>query len=235
MSDDFKKLFTIQSSIDACTDAVKFIKSSATEDDHTEFMLTSLSAILDDITKRPEKYDENCQANINWIGDRFVNAIREISGSSAIHLDVIEYTFIYAFRFLCEFDFNEDIDMFSPLYRIRNDTFERLSSFSTNMQSQIVYAGYAMPAQVVKTLIKHENISSVKAFAENLSKYEKARNDSENELNAHTARVQTLKNQLDEYQQAFNFVALNKGFGNLTCPLQPYHSIEKRSKGLQVN
>lgn len=209
-----KNLFSTPSSVDACREAKRNLLGCSPESTHHEFLIKSVATIIGDIAEHPQIYDLQCQSNIEWIGDRFLRAIHEL-GTAVPKLESIEHIFAFAFRFLCERDFNADIDPLSPTYRIRHETYKKISDFSTDIQSQIIYAGYSMPSEIVKKLIRHPNTKSILDFSENSSKFAKAKEEASRELESYDLKVTNLKNTLGSYKDAFNFVGLHEGFRKL--------------------
>jgi hypothetical protein len=209
-----KNLFSTPSSVDACREAKRNLLGYSPESTHHEFLIKSLATIIGDIAEHPQIYDLQCQSNIEWIGDRFLRAIHEL-GTTVPKAESIEHIFAFAFRFLCERDFNADIDPLSPTYRIRHETYKKISDFSIDIQSQIIYAGYSMPSEIVKKLIRHPNTKSILDFSENSNNFAKAKEEASRELESYDLKVTNLKNTLGSYKDAFNFVGLHEGFRKL--------------------
>ena len=58
--------------------------------------------IVRSIHKSPEEWDERCSRNIEWIGPRFIEMLRNFDKSKE---EAVDDVFSSSYRFLCEFDF----------------------------------------------------------------------------------------------------------------------------------
>ncbi len=74
--------------------------------DATQGVRLSLSQeIVEYITTEPTKWDEKCQFNIKYIGDKFIQLLRSFNQDDRNNINLI---YLYSYRFLCEYGFFVD-------------------------------------------------------------------------------------------------------------------------------
>ncbi len=192
--------------------------------------------VVGSMTDQFKDWDELCQMNIAWIGDNFIRMLsdkdQELSKSQ---LDMIASR---CFRFLLELDlsrgegldvtFENDVKLFA---------INRAEEFEREAKEQIQYACHAMPIAICKSVFNNAAIGSVKALNSSLKKIEQLQTkwDQEltgkkeailekieqlqtkwdQELSEKEEEVNKLREALDEYKTAFNFVGLYAGFDKL--------------------
>lgn len=176
--------------------------------------LSIAKEIVSFIYKVPEQWDDRCDFNIKYIGDQFLSALNSINSSQLKEIDSI---YIFAYRFLCEFDFlvGAERQLSVELMTIKNKILEDHDEMDEFVRSQIIYASYFMPATITKEFVNDNNIGVFKKFEEKKSEAEKLKIEWEKEFKEKKLEIEKLKEKLDEYKTAFNFVGLYQGFSNL--------------------
>lgn len=166
------------------------------------------------IYRFPEGWDERCSFNIEHIGDQYLQALREFD---AAKLTGIDHIYSMSYRFLCEFDFlvgagkELGMELRSIKTKIQHDN----SDIDDDVRSQIIYASYVMPANIAKQFINDANIGVFREFEQKKSEAEGLREKWDAEIKGKEKEVNRLKERLDEYKTAFNFVGLYQGFSEL--------------------
>lgn len=194
----------------------KLAKIEESEERGKNKIISSLRLIIESILNNLSEYDENCQSNIGWIGNNFISSLISFNAKQADVWPEINSIFTSAYRFLCELEFVIANDLNPDLSRVKRTVDENLSLFSQDDQSQILFANLIMPAQVAKRLINHKNIHEINLFNERYDSAINMKKAWDDELNLKTKEVNALKDKLEEYKTAFNFVGLYKGFNNLS-------------------
>lgn len=190
-----------------------FLKKGSTETtEETKQRLETCRETINYIIKKPYLFDETCKYNIKHIGKSYISYLQNFTGST----DEINTIHAYCYRFLCELEFSMNKE------ELLDDEPEEIKkrieiSLTPNQlhTSQITYAAYLMPAHITRELIKHKNIHSINNLEENFSKANNINEKINKELEDKIKEVELIKNKLDEYKTAFNFVGLHKGFDNL--------------------
>lgn len=182
-----------------------------------EFRATRLSIskeIIGYIHKSPSDWDARCSFNIKNIGEQYINWLNDFDPSKSTDIDNI---YSMSYRFLCEFDFlaGSGQELSRELRHIRNKIEHDTHEIDGEVKSEIIYASYIMPANIVKDFINDANIGAFKAFEEKKLEAEKLKLDWDKEIASKEKTVQDLKDKLEKYKIGFNFVGLYQGFADL--------------------
>ncbi len=176
--------------------------------------LHSTGIIVDSIRKSPEDWDERCSFNIEHIGDSFLGDLKNFNASKP---DSIDLLYIMSYRFLCEFDFfmGAGKELTWELRQIKNAIQYGGAEMNDLERSQIIYASYVMPANIIKDFLNNPNVAAFKDFEQKKSEVEKLKEQWDKELEAKKTETDNLKDKLEEYKTGFNFVGLYQGFSSL--------------------
>ncbi|ELV8719437.1 TPA: hypothetical protein NKZ82_004714 [Vibrio parahaemolyticus] len=182
-----------------------------------QMRLENSREIIGSIAKSPEGWDKRCDFNIHHLGERFIDALRSFSTSDEGKVQ-INSIYTKAFRFLCEFDFliGPDLELNFELESVKTAIVNDAINNDSEVRSQIIYAAYMMPANIVKRHINNKNLVAVSEFTAKLEKAEKLRTDWDQEIIAKHDEVKALDKKLEEIKTGFNFVGLYKGFADLS-------------------
>ncbi|PLR45425.1 hypothetical protein [Chimaeribacter arupi] len=168
--------------------------------------------LLESFTHRTEELEEKTQVNINYISERFLSDLKEADTSR----EGIDNIFSSAFRFLIELNLNSKGELGRDYLSIKSFAIHQLNLFSDDARIQIEYALREMPISIMKELLHGEDFTALKAFPSVSLKAEEIMQKIESELTTKEERIKELSNILDNYQSAFNFVGLHKGFDDLS-------------------
>lgn len=187
------------------------------EDEPRQKQLELSIKIISYMQRLPEDWDRRCSYNLEHMGDRYLDYIRDFDPTNIETINSnIDHLYTISYRFLCEFDFligagqelGTDLDAIK--YKILND-----DSANENVRSSIIYASYAMPADIVKKFINDSNIGVFKDFEDTKNEAVELKEKWDKEIQEKKEDVSHLKDHLDEYKMGFNFVGLYQGFLNL--------------------
>ncbi|QUM84425.1 hypothetical protein [Moritella sp. 28] len=194
-----------------------FLHQSSNEliDDKVRATRLSISRdIIRYISKSPTTWDETCTFNIKNIGEQFLDSLNVFDQSKPSHIDNI---YSMSYRFLCEYDFlvgaGKELNM--ELRSIKDKIQGDIGEMDDMTKSQIIYASYMMPVNIAKYFINNANISDFKGFEQKKLEAEGLKQKWDEEIDKKEAKVEALKDKLEQYKTAFNFVALDQGFSNL--------------------
>lgn len=159
-----------------------------------------------------DEFDERCQVNINWIGPQFISDIGHLS--STIDESKLNQILTSAYRFLLEFNMSMKNELSSELRE-----FIRMVETDSDMDGQalqeIQFARNSMPVAILKRLLSSDELGSLTNVATVAAKVEARLNKWQSDLEKSEQKVTKLSATLENQEQAFNFVALEKGFGDL--------------------
>ncbi len=186
------------------------------KDESRAIRLSISREIIGYINKFPSDWDERCTFNIEEIGDQFLQWLDDFEQDKVkpIYVDSI---YSNSYRFLCEFDFliSTDKELNNELRLIKNKIRNDIAEMDDKTRSEIIYASYIMPANIVKRLINDTNIGAFKDFEEKKVEAEKLKEKWDEEIKSKELIVATLKDKLEKYKIGFNFVGLYQGFSIL--------------------
>ncbi|ENQ4672915.1 hypothetical protein ACEO74_003468 [Vibrio cholerae] len=172
-----------------------------------------LLAICNAIKVNPTLWDERCQINISWIGEHLVNFLSE--RVKKLDRENLDNAMGLLFRFLLEFHLSTRNDINRELEKARRFCIDNASSFSEEAQSDIRFALDEMPIAILKEIVNSPAIDSIKKLHLSASHFEETKNRWDIELSEREDKTTKLKESLDNYKNAFNFVGLSEGFNKL--------------------
>lgn len=179
-------------------------------------IIPSLKLFFGILISNAEAFDQHCSANIQWIGNNFIN---ELTNFSEIKLEskneLLISIFTSSYRFICELEFSQPDDLSFELRSIKKFVDDNLESFAVGHRSQLVYANYIMPSSVVKKLINSPALSEFKAFAETATAAKEMKEKWDKELEDKNIEIEALRSGLGRITTTYNFVGLVKGFESL--------------------
>jgi hypothetical protein len=165
------------------------------------------------IAKNPREFDENCEVNIEWMERRFVDRVSEVRIESSE--SDLESLISMTYRLVREFQFSIKADLSSELYSLLTIVDQFYDNLSADSQRQIDYARRDMPVAILKHLIHSERYGPLTSIPSLASTAEAKIKNWKDELDKAEGRTTKLAETLSTQEQAFNFVGLNKGFGDL--------------------
>jgi len=202
---------------------IKKIEAIDPTKNELNIVLQDLISITQSIINNAQFYDESSPTNINWIGNSFLSEIKQFiqqnnNPAEAFNTEEerIRSLFTSAYRFLCEADFRSPNGLVHELKRIKDHVDQQLNFFIDSDKQQLIYANYIMPADIVKQLINHPNMIDIKSYNEKYDSAITLKKDWDDEISKKEIAINELKDKLEEYKIGFNFVALFKGFDELS-------------------
>lgn len=169
--------------------------------------------VVGSMESKPDQWDELCQINIQWIGDQFINRLADEEEELA--KERLDDICSMCFRFLFELYLSMKNDLAMEFETARRFVFNNVDLFEHNAKEQIEYAIRDMPINIFKAIANSDAIVSLKDFNAISAKAEKLKDDWNEVLAEREARVESLKQSLAKYENAFNFVGLYQGFDEL--------------------
>lgn len=173
---------------------------------------SKLLNMLGHFIREPTYWDERTQSSIESIGESF----REHVASLTITRDALNLTFALSLRFVLEASlFGQSPDSTLP-FKVMQDFAEyNIHHFDELSRSQIRYAIYEMPINVVRAFIANDEVNSYVQFIDALQKAKALQEVWIAELEEKKKRVEELNETLTKQKSAFNFVGLYAGFAKL--------------------
>ncbi|EGR2026979.1 hypothetical protein JN652_003653 [Vibrio cholerae] len=179
------------------------------ENTRSQYLLIVCKAIK----SNPKLWDERCQINIGWVGDHLLHFLSE--RTSNLDKDDLDSAMGLLFRFLLEYHLSTPNDMHRDLERIRRFCTENADDFNEEGRSDIYFSIREMPIAILKEIANSPAIESVRKLHVATSEFEDTKNRWDVELRDREEKASKLKESLDSYKNAFNFVGLSEGFNLL--------------------
>lgn len=196
---------------------VAFIKKASgvvIGDEKLNIRLIRSLEIIKSINRRLDEWSEKCTFNIKWIGEQFISWLGEFNADTPEYINDI-YT--CAYRFLCEFDFfiGKDRELGFDFLALKNAIQKDARLLDDEVCSNIIYASYQMPANLIKDFLNNEGLTEISDFDRRVTEAKGLKDKWDEELKSKEDEVVQLKDKLEEYKIGFNFVGLYNGFDKL--------------------
>lgn len=207
------KFFASEQCQDAINKFLKRIDGSKGASEFEEARNQHIQLILRTMLKEADFWDKNCAINIGWIGSSFVSLLS--NEKNATSKEKIDDIFSACFRFLFELYLSIKDKLSIEFEEARTFAWDNLDKFENHARRQIEYSQRDMPIAILKSLISHDNIQSLRDFNTTSEKADKMRDEWNKELEERTSKVTALKDNLEKYKAGFNFVGLYQGFDEI--------------------
>lgn len=190
------------------------IDSLVPVDDFEKQRNSLIRLVINSMESKSEQWDDQCQINIEWIGDQFISRMSD--EEKELSKERLDDICAICFRFLFELYLSIKNDLAMEFESARKFALNNLSLFETSAKEQIEYAIREMPIAIFKSIANSESIQSIKDFNSVSSKAKDLQTKWEKEISEKELRVETLKESLEKYENGFNFVGLYQGFDDLS-------------------
>ncbi|MBI1397181.1 MAG: hypothetical protein GC151_14510 [Betaproteobacteria bacterium] len=189
------------------------LQISADRSIEPEGLSDHLGQILDLILANPEKFDEFCSVNIEWIGRSFVREVGSyLEASTDNRAKIVRTIFVSAYRFLCELEFTQPGEPSFEVRRVLNFVHENLERFEGTDRQQLVYAAYSMPAQIVRRLISSPGLINIREFSQTVERSRELKEEWDEDFKQRIELIEGLKGTIGKLASEYNFVGLVHGF-----------------------
>ncbi|MFB6324624.1 hypothetical protein ACE8EZ_00675 [Pantoea deleyi] len=199
---------------EALSECIKIIPQLSYKDEFEKNRNGAIVMILKSMVTQPANWDKDSQFNITHISEQLVSlttkSIDDYQNSESIDL-----LFIILFRFYTEFQLHQPYEVLDRYPNVRNFAQDNIGRFNEKYADQINFTTRDMPTSILKSIISGHDFKTISDFIATQEKAEKLKSDWNNEILEKEKKVAQLKETLDGYETAFNFVALYAGFSSL--------------------
>lgn len=183
----------------------------------TPNVIPHLKNIINLMISAADHFDKYCAFNIQHISGVFVS---EMQGYFDVEeedrkKESILAVFTSAYRFLCELDFLQEGELVHDLRAVKNFVFDNIDSFKGINKSQLVYAGYLMPASIAKKLIHNPAILEYRKLSSTILSAQETKERWDKDIEERFLKMSALEKSLKNISYTYNFVGLSKGFSDL--------------------
>lgn len=208
--------FSADSSLDALNSFIKEAELCAPVAAKIKDRLDKSVLIAKYIRKDPDLWSEKCTFNIDWVGPSFIIELANFN-SGSWNQDAINSIYTTCYRFLCEYELflGNEHELYRDLKLIKTQIQDDALKLDSDVSSQIIYASYEMPADLIKSFIRDKGIDNFSKFNEKVDESVKLKEKWDVELEERQDSLEAIKEKLEEYKTEYNFVGLHKGFSDL--------------------
>lgn len=171
-----------------------------------------LKKILNNMLQHSELWDKNTQVNIDLISDRLYDSLKEKNPSR----EFLDNVFSTCFRFLFEYYIFIPDDFNVEFRAINSFVVNQLDEFQSLARNDLQYALREMPTSILKNILHGEDFRVLRSFPSATKEAESLKLKWDSELSQRIETIKKLKDNLQEYQHAYNFAGLFKGFLELS-------------------
>jgi hypothetical protein len=212
----FVKLFSLPSSRPILESGISYL--SEKNDDP---MRPQLKAVLKIILANSELIDQNCQINVEWIGEETLNNIRELNVFNDNETDqAIQNLTSNIYRFIVEYDLSVKNDLSMELRSFLLKVNTNLPHYKGNAREQIEFARQNMAVAMVKKIINTDDFGSLRNISTFASDVEFKIKGWSTSLAATEQKATRLSDALEKHTKEFNFVGLREGFADLAAGIE---------------
>lgn len=191
-------------------------ESMLSEQEREQYEL--ITAVASSMIDNPELWEEQCLFNIHYIGENFKSLIQNFlfdfsdKNLSYLYDDVVRFLAELNLSFQQkEYSFNPGSSLFPIIKRLKEQMFYSGEKHPDSLN----YAFYKMPIDILCFYMGNQGFKTFFEFDERKNALETSITKYWDEIQQKIDEVNVLKDKLDEYKTAFNFVGLSKGFENL--------------------
>lgn len=188
------------------------IRSEVHEDLEPSGLHSNLLLAISVATEQAEFIDQNCQFNIDAIGDKLRSDVQNFLRNSAevSPLD-LQHIFSCLYRLLSEADFYSGGNILNSTY-INSFIDSKIDEFPKDVRRQLIFASYLMPARITRELIANPSIADFREFPESVKHSREMKEQWDAEFLEHTKLLKGLSEQIKNLTTEYNFVGLAHGF-----------------------
>ncbi len=170
-----------------------------------------ISAMLSWFTKNSIVVDANLKVSAKHYKEPFA---KELNSHSMLD-DELNLVFAYCMCFGMEYYINSPYSMDEFIQMAKEFSEDNIEKFDFFSGSIITKALNYTSSAVIKDLLNDEDFKVIKEFASKTQYAEQLKKAWDREIKEKEGKVDNLKNTLDKYENAFNFIGLHEGFVEL--------------------
>jgi len=191
-------------------------ESMLSEQEREQYEL--ITVVASSMIDYPALWEEQCLFNIHYIGENFKSLIQnflfDFSDKNLLYLygDIVRFLAELNLSFQQkEYSVNPGNSLFPIIKRLKEQMFYSGERHSDGLN----YAFYKMPIDILCFYMGNQGFKTFFEFDERKNALETSITKYRDEIQQKIDEVNVLKDKLDEYKTAFNFVGLSQGFENL--------------------
>lgn len=171
--------------------------------------------MLSAFIKEPAFWDEYCSVGISDIGDSFLTRLNKIDNGVSDGGNKVEALYISSFRLFYEGYLASGIELPPDYHHVIRLAKDETSKFSENAREFINYIMGELSIHLIRTLISSPEVKLIKEISGTVSSAKSLTQEWNDKLAEKIEKANNLKQSIEGYTDAFNFVGLHQGFDQL--------------------
>ncbi len=203
-------LFNTENFKDNSNRIINYCRANITDNHFTNELYRHLEVILISMRSNIEKWDSLTSWNKNATGKLFSNLLNESD-----HWD-LQKIYVLSLRYAIEVDLKLEDNLNDELQSAIDFGLNNIDHFNKACQAQISFICTRMPIQIVKNVLNGAEIKSILDLSEIYNKTHISLNETMKDVETKRSELLKIKESLEKYESAYNFVGLYEGFDALS-------------------
>lgn len=201
----------IKNAITYCGKNVSNVNNSDFERNLINAIYTMLSAFIKD----PAFWDEYCSVGISDIGTSFIARLNKIDNGISDGSNKFEALYVSSLRLFYEGYLASGIELPSEYHNAIKLAKDETNNFSENAREYINYIMGELSIHLIRKLISSPEVKLIKEVSGTVSSAKLLTQEWNDKLDEKIEKANNLKQSIEGYTDAFNFVGLHQGFDQL--------------------
>lgn len=177
--------------------------------------LKFLGFIISKMLQSPKFWDENCSFSINNHAEKLMAYLNDSFIDGDVDYDQCQAAFSYAYIFWRELLISTGLDLTTSDVDLIDFARNNIDSFDTFSKYRINHADKDLTTALFKGLLNSSAVESLRKMSTTIHNAEALTNNWDSKIGERVKSAEKLEESVKKYEDAFNFVGLNKGFSLL--------------------
>ncbi len=177
--------------------------------------LKYLEFIISKMLKFPKLWDENCSFSIKNHAEKMMDYLNDSFMDGDVDYEQCQAAFSYAYIFWRELLISTGVDLTASDVDLIDFARNNIDSFDTFSKYRINHADKDLTIALFKGLINSGAVDSLRNMSTTIHSAEELTNYWNSKIGERVKSAEKLEESVKKYEDAFNFVGLNKGFSLL--------------------
>ncbi|WP_429952380.1 hypothetical protein ACQXXB_11225 [Aeromonas veronii] len=177
--------------------------------------LKYLEFIISKILKSPSTWDKNCSFSIKEHASKMMAYLNDAFSDADIDHKQCQSAFSYAYVFWREFYISTGMDLSTSDIEMIEFSRNNIDSFETFAKYRINHADKDLTTALFKEILNSNAVDSLRNMSNTIYNAEELTKKWDSKIGERVKSAEKLEESVKKYEDAFNFVGLNKGFSLL--------------------
>lgn len=177
--------------------------------------LKYLHFIISKMLNEPAWWDKNCSYSINNHSGTMITHLQHSFMDEHIDYEQCRSAFSCAYVFWRELNISTGFNLTTSDTKLINFARNNIDSFDDDSKYRINYADSDLTTAIFKGILNSNAVKSIKNMSTTIYDAEKLTKEWDRKIGERVKSAEKLEESVKKYEDAFNFVGLNKGFNLL--------------------